>query len=355
MPARGNDYCPNRCWGRYNTAVPKNMVKAKNIAEAFPRAASNFLLVSLATVVLARPFTEAHGQSPPENAAVQQARLFNDRLSAVTALPERLGAPGDSLTAEESAADPDIGEQWMLKANVPANPFTARASLSLFFTNNVALARRGTRSDGFAVADVGLNYSRRIAQAWSFEIDLQQSFFRYDRLTEFDFESLNAGVALSYEARQFGDIVFTLLYGLNRLTSSAVEDQLYLGNTVSLAAAKVVPVTSAGTVEFTAAVGYTFADAKDLERAEFRFGIGYRLRMARNLTATAVVRIELCDYADEVRTDLLQTIAIGARYEVSEWMFLTASIAAARNFSTQPVFSYGVINAGITLAAHFKF
>jgi hypothetical protein len=119
------------------------------------------------------------------------------------------------LTGEESAADADLGEQWLLKPNLPVNPFTARASLSLFYTDNVALARRGRLEDGFAVAEIGLGYSRPLATDWTLAIDLQQALFRYYEFREFDFESLNASAAISYQARQLGNTIFSLVYGLN--------------------------------------------------------------------------------------------------------------------------------------------
>ena len=331
------------------------MLRGEVTARHFSRVASRRLLAIFAALAVTIAFDDSRAQSPTQNAAVQQARLFMERPDAVGARTERLAPPADSLTGEQSAADEDLGEQWLLKPNIPVNPFTARASLSLFYTDNVALARRSRLEDGFAVAEIGLGYMRPLAPDWTFGIDLQQAFFRYNRHREFDFESLNASVAISYQARQLGNTIFSLHYGLNRLTSGAPDDQLYLGNTIALVALKVVPVTTAGAVELTAGVGYTFADPEDLKRTEFRLGVAYRLRVARKFVATAAVRIELYDYSDEVRTDLLQTIALGARYDVNEWFFLSASVSAASNFSTQRVFRYTAINAGVTLAAHIEF
>jgi hypothetical protein len=331
------------------------MIKAKTSAHRNGSATCRPLLMTSVLLGLALAFIEARAQSQNENAAVQQARIFMERPDAVTARTERLTTPLDSLTGEESAADADIGEQWMLRANIPANPFTARAGLSLFYTDNVALTRRSRLEDGFAVADFGFNYSRNVAPDWVLAADLQQSFFRYDRFREFDFESLNAGVGLSFQARRLGNTTLTLQYVLNRLTSGAVDDELYLGNTFSLVAAKTVPVTSAGAVEFIGAVGYTFADPEDLERAELRFGVGYSVRVARNFIATATARAEIYDYAEGGRTDLLQSLAIAVRYELNRWMFLSASVSAASNVSDETVFSYTAITAGITLAAHFEF
>jgi hypothetical protein len=122
-----------------------------------------------------------------------------------------------------------------------------------------------------------------------------------------------------------------------------------------LVAVKVLPVTSAGAVEFSGAIGYTFADPQELARAEFRFGVGYRVQIARAFSATAAARLELYDYADEGRTDLLESVALGVRYELTQWLFLSASVSAANNISTERVFSYTAINAGGTIAAHYQF
>ena len=314
------------------------------------------ILVALIALGSALAFTNASAQTPTGNAAVQQARLFNQRPGSATSTEgERLFPPLDTYSNGISAADLDVGEQWMLKSTPPVNPFTVRTSFSLFYTNNVALARSATLEDAFAVADFAIGYSRPIAPDWAFAIDLQQSFFRYDRYTEFDFESSNASVAVSHQARQLGNVVFSLQYGVSRLTRGAVDDQLFLGNTVALAATKVVQATTASSVDLNAAIGYTFADPEDLARAELRVAIGYTLRVARNFTATAVARLELFDYTNKAREDYLQSVALGARWDLTEWMFVSASVSAVNNMSTERVFSYGAINGGATLTAHLRF
>jgi hypothetical protein len=302
------------------------------------------LLTASITLAAAFLWTDAPGQTPTGNTAVQQARLFNERPPAL-----------EPSSGGESAADVDVGEQWMPKAAPRVNPFSARASFSLFGTNNVALSRRSTVSDSFAVADLAIGYRRPLAQDWAFAVDLQQSFFRYNEYREFDFESSTANVSLSHQARQFGNIVFSLQYGLSRLTSGSADDQLYLGNTVALVATKVVPVTSAGAVDFSGAIGYTFTDAEDLERAELRLAIGYSLQLARNVTATAVVRAEVYDYAHESRIDLLEAASAGVRWDITRWLSASASVSIASNISSEPVFSYNALNGGATLAAHIRF
>jgi hypothetical protein len=145
-----------------------------------------------------------------------------------------------------------------------------------------------------------------------------------------------------------------LQYGLSRLTSGSADSQLYFGNTFTLTATKSVRITSADHVDFNAAVGYTFADPEELERAEFRVAIGYTVRIARNFTANAVARLELYDYTDS-REDLLQSIGFGARWDLTEWMFVSAAVSGTSNISTQSVFSYGALNGGVTLTAHIRF
>lgn len=311
----------------------------------------------LGLALLIGSIATASAQSPTGNAAVQQARLFNERpTSEVSATGEQFFRPLDDVTGGgESAADRDVGEQWLLKRNLPTNPFTVRANFSLLYTDNVALSRRGTLSDAFAVADFGIGYARPFAHDWTFAINLQQSFFRYHKYHEFDFESSNANVGISRPFPQFGNILLSLQYSLSRLTGGSIGDQIYFGHTFSVAATKVIQINPANVVDLSGSVGYTFADPSDLQRVELRTAVGYTVQLSRKFSATAVARLEFYDYTNDDREDLLQSIALGARWDLTEWMFVSASISVANNLSSQPVFSYRAINSGATLAAHVRF
>ena len=296
----------------------------------------------------------AIAQTSPANSAVQQVQIFTNRADQNRAAEERLTTTPDALTMEESAADADIGEQWMFKPNAPLQAWSAHADVSLFYTSNAALASRGEQSDRFIVADVGFGYARPIAPNWAFAASVQQGLFRYDELEELDFDSLAANVGVSYHARQLADILFSLYYGVNRLTRATFEDQLFLGNSITLNATKLIKLTTADTVELSGGLGYTFADPSELQRAEFRLSAGYTLRVTRALTATAVARVELFEYSNG-REDLLQSIALGARYDFTKWISASASASVANNISNRNVFDYGVFNGGLTVSAHVQF
>ena len=296
-------------------------------------------------------------QTGAGNAAMQQARLFNDRsTSGALASGEQLFRPLDNGTGSgDSAADADVGEQWLLKRNLPPNPFAVRGSFSILYTDNVALSRRGTLADAFAVADFGIGYTRPLAPDWTFSINLGQSFFRYHRYHEFDFESSNANVALSHPFPQFANVLVSLQYSLSWLTGGSIDDQIYFGHTFSLGATKVIQINPANVVDLNGSVGYTFADPSDLQRAEIRAALSYTVQISRRFSATAAARLEFYDYTNDDREDLLQSIALGARWDLNEWMFVSASISVANNLSSQPVYRYRAINTGATVAAHIRF
>jgi hypothetical protein len=319
------------------------------------RASGCAALLGFALLISCVP--QAAAQTPDGNAAVQQARLFNERpTSEVSATGEQLFRPLDETTGSgESAADRDLGEQWLLRRNLPTNPFTVRASFSILYTDNVALSRRGTLSDAFGVADLGIGYTRPFAGDWTFAINLQQTFFRYHKYHEFDFESSAANVAISRPFPQFGNILLSLQYSLSRLTGGSLDDQIYFGHTFALVATKVIQINPANTVDFSGSAGYTFADPSDLQRAELRAAIGYTVQISRKFSATAAARLEFYGYTNDDREDLLQSVALGARWDVTDWMFVSASFSVANNLSSQPVFSYRAINTGATVAAHIRF
>ena len=292
--------------------------------------------------------------APTSNSAVQQVQIFNQRDATTRPADERLATAPDPLTGEDAAADSDLGEQWLFKPNPPVNPWSAHADISAFYTTNAALASQGEQSDRFLVADLGVGYARPIARDWAFAARLGQAFFRYDNLPELDFDSLGANVGVTYQARQLADILFTAQYSLSRLTRATFDEQLFLGNTVGLTATKLIKLTTADTVEFSGGAGYTFADPGELERAEFRVSVGYAIRITRALTATAVARAELFEYTNG-REDLLQSIALGARYDFNKWISASLAASAANNISNRNVFDYGVFNGGLTASAHVQF
>ena len=121
-----------------------------------------------------------------------------------------------------------------------------------------------------------------------------------------------------------------------------------------LTATKLIKLTSADTVEFSGGLGYTFADPDELERAEFRALVAYSLRVTRALTATAVARAELFEYSNG-REDLLQSVALAARYDFNKWISASVSASIASNMSDRDVFDYGVFNGGLTVSAHVQF
>jgi hypothetical protein len=297
---------------------------------------------------------QAGAQTSTANSAVQQVQIFTSRADQNRATEERISTAAELPAGEEAAADADLGEQWMFKPNAPLQPWSAHADISGFYTTNAALASSGAQSDRFLVADIGFGYARPIGGNWAVAANVQQGFFRYDEFTALDFDSLGANAGVSYQARQLADILFSLHYGINRLTRATYEDQLFLGNTIALNATKLVKLTSADTVEFTGGLGYTFADPDELERAEFRLSVGYALRVTRSLTATAVARTELFEYSHD-RQDLLQSIALGARYDFTKWISASASASLANNISNRNEFDYGVFNGGLTVSAHVQF
>lgn len=318
------------------------------------RLAARPALAALIIAGASAPLPNATAQTSTANSAVQQVQIFTTRADQNRAAEERIATTPEPLTGEEAAADADLGEQWMFKPNAPLQPWSAHADLSAFYTTNAALASRGAQSDRFLVADIGFGYARPIAPNWAVAANVRQGFFRYDEITALDFDSLSGNAGISYQARQLADILFSLHYGINRLTRATYEDQLFLGNTVALNATKLIKLSTADTVEFTGGLGYTFADPDELQRAELRLSVGYALRITRALTATAVARTELFEYTHD-RQDLLQSIALGARYDFTKWISASASASLANNISNRNEFDYGVFNGGLTVSAHVQF
>src|SRR3954452_611008 len=92
------------------------------------------------------------------NAAIEQSRLL--RQSAPPA-GVAVDANGNALpeSTSTSSEDDSFGAQQILKSQERVRPFLASGGVSFIYTDNVALTRKGTRDDAFAVVDASLGWS----------------------------------------------------------------------------------------------------------------------------------------------------------------------------------------------------
>jgi hypothetical protein len=286
----------------------------------------------------------------PETASSQGS---DSKQANVTA--DGTALPGGEGVSDGKEADEDLGEQWMMKHNQLTLPFTAFADVSVFHTSNVALGHDHELSDWFLVATVGAAYSHPFANIWAVNVGISQTFFRYDRFGEFDFNSFTVGAGLSVQAHPLWDTVWNLQYSFNRLTDSAASGQLFSGHAIVLSGAKALKLSSADNLLFGVVGSYDFADPSSLQRADVAAFGSYSVNLTRHVVVGATLREAFLAYVDGSRRDFVHSAALTARYNFNKWFSLSASVAGTINQSNETPFDYKVLNVGVGLSGNIQF
>ncbi len=265
-----------------------------------------------------------------------------------------LTLPNDASEADRQA-DADLGEQWVLKNSARPRLFSFFTDLSGFYTSNVALSHGREFGDSFLVATVGGSYSRPLAGPLTLNLNLSETFFRYNRFSEFDFDSFNAAVGLSMPWPRLWDSNLSLQYSFNTLTQDFTFDQIFSGHTLALAATKAVRLSTADNLSFGVAGAFNLAEPSSLQRADASSFVGYDLALSRSVTVFANYRVSLFVYPESGRRDFNQALSGGLRFQLHRWFSLSATVSGVLNDSNRTSFDYHAGNFGGGLNATLRF
>ena len=143
---------------------------------------------------------------------------------------------------------------------------------------------------GFCIATFGFEYRRPLPHGFQIEASLRYTAFRYNEYRQLDFNSVDAGIGLSYHADKLGGIDFFARYKFNELISAETDDVFFTNHTILLGAQKSVPFSQAHYAYFGATGQLGFADPEQSERSELSAYAGYHLQATRNLEVDLLYR-----------------------------------------------------------------
>jgi hypothetical protein len=289
------------------------------------------------------------------NAALQQSQsVAQPSNSGPKTTADGLMLPQDNASPEDKASDGDLGEQWVMKHNERLTPLSFFSDVSLFHTTNVALVHDGGVGDSFFVADIGVNYSRPIKGPWAFTIGLSESFFRYDKYSEFDFDSFSAGAGVNVQVPKLWNINFGLQYGYSHLSHEITTGELFSGHSISLGATKAVKFSSADFLSFGIAGGFSLTEPSSLQHGDVALFATYNLSLSRWCSVAATARETFFGYANG-RDDFGHSLTLNVHCLVNRWFSVNASGSGTWNQSSEPAFDYKVFNLGMTISGNIQF
>ena len=296
----------------------------------------------------------AMGQTDQASQAVDRSQLFRSGQSIVPGEPISQNSNAFGYAAP-SANDADLGVQAILKRQEEYKPFTFSASMSYYWTSNVALVRTGEVSDGVMAPSFVFAYQPRLAKTLYGEFVASQQLFYYNTFGSFNFTSFNAIAGLVYYLPNYHNLTLRLGYDYNRLTTDD-WDQFFANHSIVTSADIPFPFGRAMQLNLGVLANVSFAaDPSGPQRSDFEAYWVYHAQFSRSFSVDAVGQVLFKKYYEGARNDVSELLSLTANYRFREWLILSAVSTASWNQSNHSVFDYSVVNLGGSLALTFKF
>ncbi len=215
--------------------------------------------------------------SAQTNPAVETSRLFERQAPPTSGMvtPDGMALPaGENANSE----DESFGAQQILKTQQKIQDFTLGGSVSSFYTNNVALTRRNTISDSFAVGAAFFNWTPRINPGLQFQFGASASIFRYWDTTPLDFENIGTGVGLLWTPQNFWGIGILGRYDFTELLNSA-SGEILQDHEFSVALQKLLILGRSHSLTFGLIGSVGISDPYSEQRDQIGFATGYHLQI----------------------------------------------------------------------------
>jgi len=287
-----------------------------------------------------------------QDAQVERARQFENRPLETGGT---LNATGMTVEATQGADTESFGIQQLLREQPKIQPFSAFMEVSTFFTNNVALTNSGKHSDTFLVPAFGFEYHRPLPSGFQLDAVASLSSFLYHRFTQLDFNSVNAGIGITYHAEKLPGVDIGFHYNYNNLFNESFDGSIFNSHYLNLSVQKAIPFSQAHYAFVGGSGQIAFSAPKIDERSEFAAFAGYHVNITRKWNFDVLYRYTFYDYTHGGRRDHNQAITLGTRYDFTDWCSLSATTNFIFNSSNQEVFNYDEISPGIGLSLKLAF
>lgn len=295
----------------------------------------------------------AHAQN--RQAQIDQSRLLQTPVVSASSKP---GTASDQSALSDLLIEPDdaLGAQRFLKSQQNVRPFAAAAELFGFKTNNVGLARRDTQSDEFLVASTAFSYRTALGERAALDVSIRGSIFRYNEFRTLDFNSIDAGLGLTWVPAKMRGVALFGRYNFTELFSEHDGDAFFENHTVTIGAQKNFVLGRAHYFFGGLSAQAGFADPAAAQRDEYSAYGGYHVDLTQNLEADIAYRYGFFLYREEgSRRDHNQSVTIALKYNVTDWFSVVATSFFGWNRSNQRIYDYDVVNGGVGLGVTARF
>jgi hypothetical protein len=265
-------------------------------------------------------------------------------------------APAEEETPEE-VADPELGDIRLVARAPRPKILTLYTGQILNFTSNAFLARDDEQQAFFWNGRVGAIFIPHATRDFTPRLIFEQNWFRYDHLSELDFDSQGLLLDLKYDLNREDTWFVNLGYAPARLYSRQEEFYRYGLANVSLTHSR--QIGEAGHLFVTAGAYSRHGDPSSSDRVAAYLNVVAIYNLAETVQLSAIARPEVQHYTHDPdkssRADF--NLAVGGAISLNPNKYLSVGATAAYvcNFSNLGERKYDLFAPSVVFNAQFAF
>lgn len=260
--------------------------------------------------------------------------------------------------APEVVTDPELGDIVLVSRAPRPKMFTLSTFQTLNYTTNAFLVRDGAQGNFYWNGRLGMTFVPYATRDFTPSLTISQDWFRYDSLSELDFDAQNLQLDLKYDLNHDDTWYIVGSYLATRLTTPG-GDEFYRYGFLNGSVTHVIPLRSAPvSLAITGGVYSRHGDpsASDRVSGYLNFAAIYNIRPTLQLSG--FTRPEYQHYTHDPlgsRDDFNLTVGGTLSWVPNQYVALAATVAYIGNFSSIDVRRYDVVTPSLVLAAQFSF
>ena len=285
----------------------------------------------------------------------QREQVERSRLPDFSTIDARKAQPQNAVGETPAAPDDAFGAQVILKEKPQQRDFEVFSETAVFHTSNVALARENAKGDNFLNATIGLGWRHSFTDRLSLAISGRYSVFRYNRYGILDFQSADASMSLGIKLPAKWELAVG--YGFTQLTTGSNQSEFYNEHAINVGLQRVFALNDANFLIAGFGPSWTWAEPKTSQRDRYAAYLGWHWRVTDRISTDLLYRYSHFVYRESGtgRRDHNQTLSLSIRYNLTDWLALTASGYAAWNRSNQSAFDFDAWNLGGSVGLNARF
>ncbi|OAI56213.1 hypothetical protein AYO49_01000 [Verrucomicrobiaceae bacterium SCGC AG-212-N21] len=304
--------------------------------------------------------TVTQGQTRLDPARAATATQPDAAAQSIIRAQEEASSGGldmENVFAPVSPGDEDIGQQLILKRNEKNQPFSVWLDSSIYWTDNAANVHEGEIDDWFYVGGVNVAWQQRLHSRFYADVYAGQHWYRYDELSELDYESGEASAGLLVVLPELGNSIFHAHYYYQRITQDIGDDPIYETHNIRVGLQKTFLINRLNSINASYMSSFALeTDPEVLQRHEHSLLLGYNFKIKRDWILNLSYRLAYYDYFNlENRHDWYHNLGAALLWRPSEHFEASLGYYFTLNESNFDIFSYESHLAGPALAVRYKF